>query len=299
MQHKSNCSCIIYKKTIKIVQTFFSTARIDNVHSAMPVLAGSQRSVGQGAALNSPSLLTSSPGLSSPTMATNLHDLARGWQLQQQALVRQSASATSIFYQDQAVKEKAFHCDRCDAKFSSDSGLWKHKNRVHLKKATYVCPFCGKGYFDRNRHEDHIFHVHKNIKTHQCPYCPTRFAYKTSLYPHIRDHHGRCLPADEDLLPGTDTALKTTGASIDTALQTTGASMDIALKTWVSIDTGSPSKNSCNHGQEMASPGKHALAGDVGGDCSEQMCSEQVVNQVPELESPVERPNAKKDDGDE
>lgn len=105
----------------------------------------------------------------------------------------------TIFYQDVGQKEKSYMCDYCDARFSSDSGLWKHKNRIHLKKATYVCPFCGKGYFDKNRHEDHIYNVHNNIKSHKCPYCPSRFAYKTSLYPHIRDKHGREVSVEEDI----------------------------------------------------------------------------------------------------
>ena len=114
------------------------------------------------------------------------------------ALAAASAHKT-IFYQDVGQKEKSYMCDYCDARFSSDSGLWKHKNRIHLKKATYVCPFCGKGYFDKNRHEDHIYNVHNNIKSHKCPYCPSRFAYKTSLYPHIRDKHGREVSVEEDI----------------------------------------------------------------------------------------------------
>ncbi|XP_076460615.1 uncharacterized protein LOC143293555 isoform X10 [Babylonia areolata] len=109
-----------------------------------------------------------------------------------------SLSPQTIFYQEMAHREKNFLCDSCDARFASDSGLWKHKNRVHLKKATYICPFCGKGYFDKIRHEDHIYNVHNKTKSHKCPYCPSWFAYKTSLYPHIRDKHGRDVPMEED-----------------------------------------------------------------------------------------------------
>ncbi|KAL8613318.1 hypothetical protein ACOMHN_052558 [Nucella lapillus] len=109
-----------------------------------------------------------------------------------------SMSPQTIFYHEMAQREKNFLCDSCDARFASDSGLWKHKNRVHLKKATYICPFCGKGYFDKIRHADHIYNVHNKTKSHKCPYCPSWFAYKTSLYPHIRDKHGRDVPMEAD-----------------------------------------------------------------------------------------------------
>ena len=108
-------------------------------------------------------------------------------------------SPQTVFYQDTSHREKIHQCNFCEARFASESGLWKHKNKIHLKKATYVCPFCGKGYFDKNRHEDHIVNVHNKTKSHKCPYCPSWFAYKSSLAPHIRDKHGReAAPPAED-----------------------------------------------------------------------------------------------------
>ncbi|KAL8567894.1 hypothetical protein ACOMHN_059016 [Nucella lapillus] len=97
----------------------------------------------------------------------------------------------SVFYQDTSHREKIHQCNYCEARFASESGLWKHTNKIHLKKATYVCPFCGKGYFDRTRHEDHIINTHNKTKSHKCPFCPMWFAYKSSLAPHIRERHGR------------------------------------------------------------------------------------------------------------
>lgn len=89
---------------------------------------------------------------------------------------------------------KILVCEFCDASFTSNSGLIRHKNSVHLKKMRHKCHVCGKGFSVREPFEDHI-NMHNNIKAHKCPLCPSVFTYKTSLYHHFRKHGN---PADSE-----------------------------------------------------------------------------------------------------
>ncbi|XP_076460611.1 uncharacterized protein LOC143293555 isoform X7 [Babylonia areolata] len=106
------------------------------------------------------------------------------------------AAAASFSFQTgqgQGQQPKSLQCELCDATFSSASGLYRHKDRVHLNKCRFSCSMCGKGFNVRELFEDHV-NMHYNIKAHKCPYCPSLFTYKTNMYHHIRGKHKRKPP---------------------------------------------------------------------------------------------------------
>ncbi|KAL8613317.1 hypothetical protein ACOMHN_052557 [Nucella lapillus] len=83
---------------------------------------------------------------------------------------------------------RKLQCEFCGASFTSSSGLYRHKAKVHLNKLRFSCDICGKGFNVRELYEDHV-NMHYNIKAHKCPYCPSVFTYKTNMYHHIREKH--------------------------------------------------------------------------------------------------------------
>ncbi|XP_018336391.1 gastrula zinc finger protein xFG20-1-like isoform X1 [Agrilus planipennis] len=77
---------------------------------------------------------------------------------------------------------KPYHCDECDAKFSSSTHLARHK-LYHAGNRTHMCSYCGKGFITK---KDMITHekLHSNTRDIQCELCSKSFNTKT----HLRTH---------------------------------------------------------------------------------------------------------------
>ena len=59
------------------------------------------------------------------------------------------------------LKQNAYNCDLCSAKFKTAKTLYNHK-QLHLDLRRYQCPLCGKRTNYLSNAQSHIYNVHKN-----------------------------------------------------------------------------------------------------------------------------------------
>ncbi|KAL8567900.1 hypothetical protein ACOMHN_059022 [Nucella lapillus] len=89
---------------------------------------------------------------------------------------------------DSSPIKSLFVCEFCDASFTFDSSLSRHRNSVHLNRNLHFCSVCGKGITRKENFEDHM-NMHNNIKAHKCPHCGVGFTFKNKMRLHIRTQH--------------------------------------------------------------------------------------------------------------
>ena len=82
-----------------------------------------------------------------------------------------------------------FPCNDCDKKFSSPSGVRKHKQDVHRKRKTYKCDKCDFKTVDRSYIYEHN-NRHKGVRF-PCNECDKIFCFPSGVRKHKRDVHGK------------------------------------------------------------------------------------------------------------
>lgn len=95
-------------------------------------------------------------------------------------------------------EDKMFQCPLCIYKSGKRTAFLVHINYVHLKKFSYVCELCGKGFNDPVLFKEHD-NEHKGTKPFSCIVCSKSFTYSRYLYTHqLRSHtvfiDGQLLP---------------------------------------------------------------------------------------------------------
>lgn len=63
-----------------------------------------------------------------------------------------------------------------------------HIEQKHLKKYSYYCDICSKGFFDRSSIIEHL-NLHSGVKPHQCETCGMNFSLGTTLRAHRFKKH--------------------------------------------------------------------------------------------------------------
>lgn len=99
-----------------------------------------------------------------------------------------TAPVASSAQKDGSQAKSLFVCDFCDASFTFESSMYRHRNSVHLNRNLHVCGICGKGITRKENFEDHM-NMHNNIKAHRCPQCGQGFTFKNKLRHHVRTQH--------------------------------------------------------------------------------------------------------------
>ncbi|XP_005104495.1 myoneurin isoform X20 [Aplysia californica] len=85
-----------------------------------------------------------------------------------------------------------YHCQLCEKKYKSFSGVRFHFQIKHCGRFNYYCSLCGKG-FQQNSHLQCHMSVHLDQKNYECSICGLRYVHKTSLTAHHKMAHGHCL----------------------------------------------------------------------------------------------------------
>jgi len=81
-----------------------------------------------------------------------------------------------------------FFCNRCQASFSSSTGLFRHISIHHA----YICSFCDKSFRMVCHLRNHTkMHTKKRtrVKKFACEWCDVSFDWKSQLQKHIRVHN--------------------------------------------------------------------------------------------------------------
>ncbi|XP_028128754.2 zinc finger protein 91-like [Diabrotica virgifera virgifera] len=94
--------------------------------------------------------------------------------------------------------DKLFRCPICPYNTPKRTGFLVHVNYTHLKKFSYVCMTCGKGFNDLVLYKEHD-NEHLGIKPFACVVCSKMFTYSRYLFTHqLRSHRvgieGQLLP---------------------------------------------------------------------------------------------------------
>ncbi|XP_035716738.1 zinc finger protein 2 homolog isoform X2 [Folsomia candida] len=93
-------------------------------------------------------------------------------------------------------KERPFPCPHCEKAFKVKPHLTAHVQRLHTPgyepPIRHPCPHCDKGYPTNCFLQAHIRQVHTGERPFVCDQtgCGKGFAKKTSLYLHLKGHHG-------------------------------------------------------------------------------------------------------------
>ncbi|XP_035716481.1 zinc finger protein 846 isoform X2 [Folsomia candida] len=105
------------------------------------------------------------------------------------------------------TNERPFPCPHCDKAFKQSKALTVHVLRLHtpgyVAPIRYPCPHCDKGYTHNHYLQAHIRQVHTGERPFVCDQigCGKGFAKKTSLYLHLKGHHGLIMEKKIDRLP--------------------------------------------------------------------------------------------------
>ncbi|VEN59814.1 unnamed protein product [Callosobruchus maculatus] len=94
--------------------------------------------------------------------------------------------------------DNMFPCPMCQYKTMRRTSFMVHINYVHLKKFSYFCETCGKGFNDALLAKEH-HNEHLGIKPFVCVVCEKSFTFSRYLYTHqVRSHRvgieGQLLP---------------------------------------------------------------------------------------------------------
>ena len=82
-------------------------------------------------------------------------------------------------------------CLQCGMKFTSNTWLKKHHERIHEKKL-YSCEQCNKMLSDRRNLERHKKNVHEDSSNINCDVCGTCFKRKDNLKAHKKEITKKC-----------------------------------------------------------------------------------------------------------
>ncbi|XP_076263449.1 uncharacterized protein LOC143198220 isoform X1 [Rhynchophorus ferrugineus] len=91
--------------------------------------------------------------------------------------------------------EKGYVCELCpDKAYTQIGGLILHRRKVHLKKPTCTCNYCGKQFYEKHYLETHIRQWHTGERPFSCEICGKSFSCNGTLLRHRKDSHGEKKP---------------------------------------------------------------------------------------------------------
>ncbi|XP_066151555.1 zinc finger protein 19-like [Euwallacea fornicatus] len=91
--------------------------------------------------------------------------------------------------------EKGYVCEICpDKSYTQIGGLILHRRKVHLKKPTCTCNYCGKQFYEKHYLETHIRQWHTGERPFSCEICGKAFSCNGTLLRHRKDSHGEKKP---------------------------------------------------------------------------------------------------------
>ena len=79
--------------------------------------------------------------------------------------------------------------------------LTRHVNRLHKQVKPYLCPHCGKAFYDSWNMKNHVKRLHlgedlkknitnvKNLETLQCEHCGKDYSSPSALATHVKVQH--------------------------------------------------------------------------------------------------------------
>ena len=85
--------------------------------------------------------------------------------------------------------EGEYECQDCNAKFSSKTGLGRHRSNKHTEnspneRVSYQCKYCQKPFADQSCLRRHIKHDHEEEATYGCGLCYHIAASKEDMSEH-------------------------------------------------------------------------------------------------------------------
>ena len=81
--------------------------------------------------------------------------------------------------EENQIGEKPYPCDFCGKRFTSNSGLTRHR-RIHTGEKPFECEFCHKTSAYNCKLNTHILSVHKGMY-YSCEQCESVFNERTAL----------------------------------------------------------------------------------------------------------------------
>lgn len=85
-------------------------------------------------------------------------------------------------------RERKFHCQLCDRRFSHSHHLKTHMNR-HDNIRPFQCEQCVKSFFDKTTLREHVKSVHLNLKAYACKICSRTFNRSGNMRAHMLKTH--------------------------------------------------------------------------------------------------------------
>ena len=84
-----------------------------------------------------------------------------------------------------AIVKQIHHCGKCTKTFMSIWGLKKHMQKIHVKRFTYVCPHCERGFVEKAQFQAHV-HKHLGVRPYKCAACTKSFGCERNLQKHSK-----------------------------------------------------------------------------------------------------------------
>lgn len=92
------------------------------------------------------------------------------------------------------VKEKGYRCDQCGKEFTENSKLTMHKRQHSANPQPFTCEECGKAFPQTENLFTHKKVVHRKLKDIDCPKCPMKFILKSNMVDHLNAIHLKIRP---------------------------------------------------------------------------------------------------------
>ncbi|ENN81864.1 hypothetical protein D910_03046 [Dendroctonus ponderosae] len=97
---------------------------------------------------------------------------------------------TKLFYHQRKdhIKERNYKCEMCGKCFFSKGYMAKHISMKHMKMRPHICEYCGKGYSGKHALRTHL-RQHTNETPYRCEFCGKSFRQRVSLRGHLKTAH--------------------------------------------------------------------------------------------------------------
>ena len=82
-----------------------------------------------------------------------------------------------------------FECDTCHRRFGKKSNMMQHIRTVHLKERRFFCGDCGQAFGESGHRNAHVRMMHDNIRSAACFHCGKTFCSDGALMHHTRRVH--------------------------------------------------------------------------------------------------------------
>ena len=99
-------------------------------------------------------------------------------------------SKISLKYHERQHADKSkFYCFKCEHFIASDSFEEHISTMKCVRRDSYICKKCGKGYVNKKHLEVHES-IHEEVRRFHCQHCSKSFHQKGNLNTHQKRKHG-------------------------------------------------------------------------------------------------------------